>query len=391
MAETATEPFFLSLPLFADFQGVADSGNYRPLPQGWALAVADIIDSTGAIAAGRYKSVNMAGASVISALLNGLGQHDLPFVFGGDGAMVAVPAGEFLRATEALAAMRTWVEEELGLKIRAALVPVEDIRTAGFDVQVARYQVNPDVAFAMFSGGGASWADAQMKLGFYGIDAAPAGSRPDLTGLSCRWEPIQSRHGQIVSIIAVPDGAGHEAEFQKLTTDIIALAAGQERDGHPIAAEGPGFGLSSAGLEAEARARAPKGRQRWKAKLSAIGQYVLCVVMLKLDRNLGSWSAKKYRADVAANTDFRKFDDGLKMTLDVDPARLQKIEARLSQAVTDGIGRYGLHRQDAALMTCIVPSPLNTDHMHFVDGASGGYAMAATQIKGAAAHAAVTG
>jgi hypothetical protein len=386
MAEKAHDPFFQSLPVFADFQGVADSGNYRPLPEGWAIAVADIIDSTGAIAAGRYKSVNMAGASVISALLNGLGQHDLPFVFGGDGAMVAVPAGDFLRATQALAAMRTWVDEELDLEIRAALVPVEEIRAAGLDVQVARFQVNPDVAYAMFSGGGAHWADAQMKLGRYGIDAAPAGTRPDLAGLSCRWEPIQSRHGQIVSIIAVPDGIGHEAEFQKLTTDIIALAAGQEREGHPIAAVGPAFGLSAAGLEAEARARAPK-RQRWKAKLSVLGQYVLSVSLLLLDIKLGSWSAKKYRADVAANTDFRKFDDGLKMTLDVDPERLAKIEARLRQAVADGIGRYGLHRQDAALMTCIVPSPLNTDHMHFVDGASGGYAMAATQIKDAtAAH-----
>jgi len=384
MADKTPAPFFLSLPTFADFQGVADSGNYRSLPEGWGLAVADIIDSTGAIAAGRYKSVNMAGASVISALLNGLGQHDLPFVFGGDGAMVAVPAGEFLRATEALAAMRTWVQEELDLKIRAALVPVEDIRAAGFDVQVARFQVNPDVAYAMFSGGGASWADAQMKLGFYGIDAAPAGSRPDLTGLSCRWEPIQSRHGQVVSIIAVPDGVGHEAAFQKLTTDIIALAAGQERDGHPIAAVGPELGLSKVGLDAETRAMAPKG-QRWKARFAVLAQYYLSVSLLKLDIKLGSWSAKKYRADVAANTDFRKFDDGLKMTLDVDPERLQRIEARLKQAVADGIGRYGLHRQDAALMTCIVPSPLNTDHMHFVDGASGGYAMAATQIKDAAA------
>jgi hypothetical protein len=32
-------------------------------------------------------------------------------------------------------------------------------------------------------------------------------------------------------------------------------------------------------------------------------------------------------------------------------------------------------------MTCIVPSPLQRDHVHFVDGASGGYAMAASQLK----------
>ena len=85
------EEFFGTLPIFAEFEGVADVSNYRPLPDNWALATADIVGSTGAIEAGRYKSVNMAGASVISALLNALGRRDLPFVFGGDGALVAFP------------------------------------------------------------------------------------------------------------------------------------------------------------------------------------------------------------------------------------------------------------------------------------------------------------
>src|SRR5918995_7010776 len=86
------QPFLDALPLFAEFEGVADADNYRALPDDWSLATADIVDSTKAIAAGGYKSVNMAGASVISALLNALGRRDLPFVFGGDGALVAFPA-----------------------------------------------------------------------------------------------------------------------------------------------------------------------------------------------------------------------------------------------------------------------------------------------------------
>jgi hypothetical protein len=85
------DAFFDTLPIFAKFEGVADAGNYRPLPDSWALATADIVGSTKAIEAGRYKSVNTAGASVISALLNTLARRDLPFVFGGDGALVAFP------------------------------------------------------------------------------------------------------------------------------------------------------------------------------------------------------------------------------------------------------------------------------------------------------------
>ena len=32
-------------------------------------------------------------------------------------------------------------------------------------------------------------------------------------------------------------------------------------------------------------------------------------------------------------------------------------------------------------MTCIVASPLQRDHVHFVDGAAGGYSVAAANMK----------
>jgi hypothetical protein len=33
-------------------------------------------------------------------------------------------------------------------------------------------------------------------------------------------------------------------------------------------------------------------------------------------------------------------------------------------------------------MTCFVPTPIARDHIHFIDGAAGGYAVAASQITG---------
>ena len=59
---------------------------YSPLPDDWAIGVADIVESTKAIAAQRYKAVNMAGAAVIAAVTNALEGREFPFVFGGDGA-----------------------------------------------------------------------------------------------------------------------------------------------------------------------------------------------------------------------------------------------------------------------------------------------------------------
>lgn len=368
-----------SLPVFSQFEGVADGGNYRALPDGWALAAADIVSSTAAIASGRYKAVNMAGASVISAILNGLGQRDLPFVFGGDGAFVAVPPGAIDRTRQALAAVKTWTAEELELDLRAAVVPIEAIRAAGLDVRIARFEVGPEVSYAMFTGGGTSWAEAEMKAGRFGIDAAPAGTRPDLTGLSCRWNPIAASRGEIVSIIVVPGETGNDENFRRLVSDVIALA-GDDRGGHPVPAAGPEYGLLTKGMDYEARAAAPAGK-RLGPRLRIMMEVAVSYLFFKLGRTIAGFDPAKYRSEVARNSDFRKFDDGLKMTVDVDAGRLRRIEQRLEAAAAAGHCRYGLHRQESALMTCFVPSPLAHDHIHFIDGAAGGYAVAAQNLK----------
>jgi hypothetical protein len=379
MDELTHDAFFSGLPVFTRFEGVTDAENYRPVPEDWYLALADIVSSTEAIAAGRYKAVNMAGASVISAVLNALQRGDYPFVFGGDGACIAVPAAGLERVRQALASVQAWVAEDLQLSLRAALVPMADIRAEGLDVRVARFSPTDFVSYAMFVGGGTSWAEAQMKAGKYGVEADQRGARPDLTGLSCRWNPIAARNGEIVSVIAVPDARGNGPEFQELVAEIIAIAAEQSREGHPVPIEGPDLAIGLGGVTVEARATAPDGRLL-RRKLAILGQIGLTIVLHKLGLSLGSFNARRYKQAVAANSDFRKFDDGLKMTIDLDADRLARLEELLKTAEARGGCRYGLHRQASALMTCFVPTPLSHDHMHFVDGANGGYAVAAAAL-----------
>lgn len=380
MTTVSNDQFFDALPVFVQFEGVANTENYQPLPDDWVLATADITGSTKAIEQGRYKAVNMAGASVISALLNAFGQHTFPFVFGGDGALVALPASHAAQASEALAAVQSWVEDDLQLNLRAALVPMSDIRAQGHDVRVARFRVSPHVSYAMFAGGGASWAEAQMKAGKYAVKPAPSGTRPDLTGLSCRWNPIQARNGEIVSIIAIPGKSGADARFQKLVGDVIAVAAEQNRGSHPLPEEGPPITFTLKGLDTEARATSPVGK-RFSRKLAILGQIALTLMLDRLGLTAGGFDPERYKRELAQNSDFRKFDDGLKMTIDIDAERLQRIEALLEEASSTGICQYGLHRQDSALITCFVPTPRAHDHIHFIDGAAGGYAMAASNLK----------
>ncbi len=98
---------------------------------------------------------------------------------------------------------------------------------------------------------------------------------------------------------------------------------------------------------------------------------------------LGLWrpgvSAKLYKSDLAANADFRKFDDGLRMTLDCSTAFVDALEARLAAA--EDFSNWGAFRQEAAQVTCFTPSVTERGHVHFVDGAGVGSTMAAKAMK----------
>src|SRR6266540_1977728 len=80
-----TDIFYGAIPVFRGFGSLMDPAMYSPLPDDWTVGVADIVESTKAIANQRYKAVNMAGAAVIAAVTNALDGREFPFVFGGAG------------------------------------------------------------------------------------------------------------------------------------------------------------------------------------------------------------------------------------------------------------------------------------------------------------------
>jgi hypothetical protein len=100
---------------------------------------------------------------------------------------------------------------------------------------------------------------------------------------------------------------------------------------------------------------------------------------------VGSFVPAKYTDEVVDNSDFRKFDDCLRMVLDCTPELADEIERYLAGCAERNIVRYGTHRQHAAMMTCFTPSPTRSNHVHIIDGAMGGYAMAASALKESAA------
>jgi hypothetical protein len=380
----AANTFYTDIAAFERFEDVVDDARYRDLPADWLVGVSDVTDSTRAIAEGRYKAVNMVGASTIAAVYNALGGTSFPFVFGGDGAAFAVAPGDAGKVRAALAAARTWAREEVGLSLRAALVPVADIAQAGQRVAVARFKVAPELSYAMFAGGGIAWAEAEMKAGHYEVPPAPPGAKPDLAGLSCRFLPIEAARGEVLSLLIRPRTGASRAAFNALVRQIVGiLDEAGVRGGSPVPEAGPGFVWPPRNLNLEVRAMGGHGGRFGRA-LFILLQHGMLKLFSAIGAKLGPLDLNAYRREVSTNTDFRKFGDGLMLTVDCTPDVIARIEVVLERARLEGVADHGLHRQQAALMTCFVPSPFAHDHIHFVDGAAGGYAKAAEMLKSSA-------
>lgn len=371
--------FYQSVAVFRGFRSLMDPSLYAPLPDDWSIGVADIVDSTRAIAEQRYKSVNMAGAAVIAAVTNPLEGREFPFVFGGDGAGFAVAPADLAATRDALAATAAWVRDELGLSMRIALVPVAAIRANGLEVRVARFAPSPHVSYAMFAGGGLGWAEAAMKRGEFSIPAAPPGTAPDLSGLSCRFEEMPARRGVILSVLIVPTVQADGAAYRSLIEDIVTMVERSPEAGRPVPHEGPRLRWPPQGFDLEVRAKQSGPLTLRRAGL--LVRTLFSYLTIRLGITVRGFVPRRYLSELVENSDFRKYDDGLRMVVDCAPELADALEQKLATAAAAGVARYGVSRQQSAMVTCFTPSVARSDHVHFIDGAGGGYASAALALK----------
>ena len=383
-APALSDDFYASLPLFRDFTHVMDPGLFKPLPGDWMVGVADVVQSTKAIAENRYKAVNMAGAAVIVAVTNALAGRDFPFVFGGDGASFAVPARDVALAREALAATAAWVRDDLDLALRIGMVSVAEIRSHGLDVRVARYAPSENISIAMFAGGGMAFADAAMKRGEIAMAPAPPGTKPDLSGLSCRYEEIPASRGVVLSLVVAPAPAANADDFRAAVEDIARIVEKTPNASRPVPGQRLRLTWPPQGFELEARASRKPGEALWARRIKVLARTLFAFVVMRFGIKIGNFIPAKYTRELVDNSDFRKFDDSLRMVLDCTPELADEIERHLAASAANGVVAYGTHRQHAAMMTCFTPSPTSANHVHFIDGALGGYAMAASAMKASA-------
>lgn len=375
-----SDRFYDELPIFSDFREVTEEQPFRPLPADWKVIVVDIQGSTQAIEAGRYKDVNIIGAAAIAAAQNAMAQREFPFVFGGDGATLAVPPSSFAQVAEALDGVRAMARTKFQMALRVGAVEAAELYADGAKIEVAKFELFAGKTIASFRGGGASAAEHKIK-GDYARYALAEGRDPrcDLTGLSCRWKPIPSQRGVILSIlISARAERDPKPTYDRIITRLNAVFDGDLFSANPVHLSTMEYQSVWANLKSESRYHRSVFSSEFLSRAYGI---IASVLILKWKLPIATFDAKKYAESLGGHSDFRKFDDILRMVVDCSAGQAAAIRAFLEELRAKGEICFGVHESKTALMTCFVNSVDDGKHVHFIDGGNGGYAMAAKQLK----------
>ncbi len=380
--------FYKQLPVFDSFEEAAITNRHADVPHDWWIVIADVVGSTKAIEAGAYKTVNTVGVACIAAVVNVDRRVDLPFVFGGDGATFAIPDVMRERVIIALRGAQQLARESFNLGLRVGLVRVADLVTAGFWVRIGKVSLSSHVTQPVFSGRGWDEAERRVKsldaLAVQRVEELDGFAEASFEGFECRWQGVPSFNDHKLALLVgaiSPDAETNLATYLRVL-DKIKNIYGEVAQYHPLQAQAMQLTFSPKLLAHEWRVRtsqlAIKKRILYLAKMLFQNFAGMILFARNMDTKTVKWSA--YRDELVENSDFRKFDGMLRMVMDGSEGQASALKDFLDTEHQAGNLAYGMHKSREALITCIVQS-VNGNHMHFVDGSDGGYALAAKGLK----------
>lgn len=375
--------FYAELPVLAEFSEVARPERFAPLPADWHVAACDVRNSTAAVQAGDYKHVNTVAAAAVTAVLNAAGDTEVPFVFEGDGSAFCVPEGLLEDVQAALAKTREMARTSFGLELRVATVPAARVREAGFDILVARYRVSENYVQAVFAGGGMAFAERYMKdpatagQCAVGAGVVPRGSHE---GLECRWQDIPSLRGETLSLIV--RAAGNDPRIYRELFAKVAEIYGAEDACHPVTLPALSMTLEGERLDNEVGVRVPERGAwgRWQRRMWIRLVVILGWFLMKFRIRTEDTDWALYKPTLVRNSDVRKFNDVYRQILAGTAAQRAELTAWLEERYAKRELAYGLHVADRAHMTCLV-FDYSGRHLHFIDGADGGFFAASVGFK----------
>lgn len=374
-----TDQFYNDLPanrmVLADL--LVNAELFAEVPADWHVIITDIKRSTQAVFDGLHETVNLIATGSIVTVLNMAFRAGItiPFFFGGDGATFIVPPSIVDQAMRGLMLYQSNTSENFNLELRVGTVPVQQIYEKGHELQISKLSLSASFSIPVVLGNGLSFAEQLIKAEDYlfATGLSPA-EELDLTGMQCRWDKIDPPENsqEIVTLLVVARAGIAPAQIFSQVMRQIDDIYGPPQKRQPISVAKLKLKSSFDRLGVEMRARIGKIRffELMKSWLINLYGYIY----------FHTESGKNYLNKLVEMSDTLVIDGRINTVITGNEAQRLALIKVLDRFESSGDILYGIHISGDSVMSCYVRD-LKDGHIHFVDGAEGGYTQAARQLK----------
>ena len=350
---------------------------FYKVPDNWHVVITDIKRSTKAVQEGLHETVNLLATGSIVAVLNIAYKANItvPFFFGGDGATFIIPASILASTLQALVIHQENSKRNYDLTLRVGSVAVADIYKEKHALNISKLRTSKLFSITVLLGDGLNYAEKVIKGEDYLLSPLPAKEEElDMSGMQCRWDKIKppQEYDEVVSLLVIARDSEKQAAAFKKVIDKLDGIYGEQKRRTPISV--PMLKLKTT-LE--------KIRMEMRTKF---GGYRPVYLLHKWITTLLGYfyfrtkQGKKYLLQLVDMSDTLVIDGKINTVISGTSAQREQLEKALNNFESDGLISYGLFVSKESVMSCYVRN-MNEDHIHFVDGAEGGYTKAAGMLK----------
>lgn len=380
MQASANRDFYTKLALQGDSLTdlLAHPERFADVPADWYIIVTDIKNSTGALQEGKHEIVNLVATGSIIAVLNlayAQGLH-VPFFFGGDGATLLVPPELLPPALAALSVHQRNTRRNFDLELRVGSVALADHYARGEQLRLARYRVSSVHTIPVVLGWALVRAERIIKGESYQQPlAGNADSRLDLEGMECRWnhiDPPEHTREVMSLLVHVAEDREQAAVFRTVVASIDAIYGSPQRR-NPISLSQLHLSTDLKKLSVEVQAKLGKLSIFHLLKtwiVTFIGRFYLP----------HHREGRHYLRRLVELSDTLVIDGHINTVISGTVEQGRQLQAALDELEQRGDLRYGFFLSRQSVLSCYVRDR-DDQHIHFVDGADGGYTRAAVMLK----------
>jgi hypothetical protein len=356
---------------------IGKPGLMTDVPASWHVVITDIRGSTQAVSEGRHEQVNLIATGSIVTVLNIAFNSGIriPFFFGGDGATFMVPGIMINQIMESLAGYQEHVMNKYRLYLRTGSIPVAGVYRSGHHIKLARYCNSEHFVIPVVTGFGLAYAEHQIKSRHDGPEYKHVNpGEPDLNGMQCRWDKIAApeKNTEIVTLlVSCKDLPAQAVSFAAILSKIEELYG-------PFTKRQP---ISVAELKLKStfkRLRTEKNQSSSKTNGKLFFHTWLDALYCRL--YFRTRSGQAYLQRIVEMSDTLVIDGRINTVISGTASQREELLQFLDGLEHNGTIVYGLHISSASVMSCYVRNA-EYGHIHFVDGAEGGYTQAAVILK----------